>query len=152
MQEIQEMQVLFLAREDPLEKGMATHSSILAQRIPQKEATSRLQSIGLQRVGHGSATEHTHKNHLSLAAGRPPPWKEDMGNWRTCPLGCWKTWRVGLSWISLPPRQQGWEEGPSSWCTSQKIENPRSWWMWNREGAMALIWTNLGLNHGSMSC
>ena len=37
--------------EDPLEKGMATHSSMLARRIPQTEEPGRLQSMGLQRVG-----------------------------------------------------------------------------------------------------
>ena len=38
--------------EDPLEKEMATHSSILAWRIPWTEEPSGLQSMGLQRVGH----------------------------------------------------------------------------------------------------
>ena len=38
--------------KDPLEKGMATHSNILAWRIQWIEEPSRLQSIGLQRVGH----------------------------------------------------------------------------------------------------
>ena len=38
--------------EDPLEKGMATHSSILAWRIPWTEEPGGLQSIGLKRVGH----------------------------------------------------------------------------------------------------
>ena len=38
--------------EDPLEKGMATHSSILAWRIPWTEECGGLQSTGLQRVGH----------------------------------------------------------------------------------------------------
>ena len=38
--------------EDPLEKGMATHSSILAWRIPWIEEPGGLQSMGLQRVGH----------------------------------------------------------------------------------------------------
>ena len=38
--------------EDPLEKGMATHSSIPAWRIPRTEETGGLQSMGLQRVGH----------------------------------------------------------------------------------------------------
>ena len=45
-----------LGREDPLEKGMATHSSILAWRIPWTEEPSRLQSMGSQRVGHDWAT------------------------------------------------------------------------------------------------
>jgi len=44
--------VQFLCQEDPLEKGMATHSSILAWRIPWREEPGRLQSMGLQRVGH----------------------------------------------------------------------------------------------------
>ena len=38
--------------EDPLEKGMATHSNILACRIPWTEERDRLQSMGSQRVGH----------------------------------------------------------------------------------------------------
>ena len=41
-----------LGQEDPLEKGMATHSSILAWKIPRTEECGRLQSMGLQRVGH----------------------------------------------------------------------------------------------------
>ena len=41
-----------LGREDPLEKGMATHSSIFAWRIPWTEEPGGLQSTGLQRVGH----------------------------------------------------------------------------------------------------
>ena len=52
MQEIQETQVQSLGQEDPLEKGMATHSSILAWRIPRTEEPGGLQSRGLQRVGH----------------------------------------------------------------------------------------------------
>ena len=42
-----------LGQEDPLEKGMATHSSILAWRIPRTEEPGGLQSMGSQRVGHG---------------------------------------------------------------------------------------------------
>ena len=45
---MQETQVRFLDREDPLEKEMATHSSILAWRIPWTEEPGRLQSLGLQ--------------------------------------------------------------------------------------------------------
>ena len=46
-------QVPFLNQEDSLEKGMTTHSSILAQRIPWTEEPGGLESIGSQRVGHG---------------------------------------------------------------------------------------------------
>ena len=52
MQEMQETQIQSLGREDPLEEGMATLSSILAWRIPWTEEPGGLQSIGLQRVGH----------------------------------------------------------------------------------------------------
>ena len=41
-----------LGQGDPLEKEMATHSSTLAWKIPWTEERSRLQSMGLQRVGH----------------------------------------------------------------------------------------------------
>ena len=49
---MQETQVQSLGWEDPLEKGMATHSSILAWRIPWTEAPGGLQSMWSQRVGH----------------------------------------------------------------------------------------------------
>ena len=45
-------QFRFLGWKDPLEKGMATHSSILAWRIPWTEDSGELQSMGSQRVGH----------------------------------------------------------------------------------------------------
>ena len=49
---MQETQVQSLGREDLLEKEMATHSSILAWKIPWMEEPGRLQSMGLQRVRH----------------------------------------------------------------------------------------------------
>ena len=49
---MQETQVCSLGQEDPLEKGMATHSSILAWRIPWTEEPHGLQSMGSERVGH----------------------------------------------------------------------------------------------------
>ena len=49
---VQETWVQSLGREDPLEEGMATHSSILAWRIPWTEEPGGLQSPGSQRVGH----------------------------------------------------------------------------------------------------
>ena len=49
---MKETQVQSLGGEDLLEKGMATHSSILAWRIPWTEEPGRLQSIGSQRAGH----------------------------------------------------------------------------------------------------
>ena len=49
---IQEMQVQSLSQEDPLEEGLATHSSILAWKIPWTEEPGGVQSIELQRVVH----------------------------------------------------------------------------------------------------
>ena len=51
-----EAQVQGMDQKDPLKKGMATHSSILAWRIPWTEKPGRLQSTGSQRVGHTEAT------------------------------------------------------------------------------------------------
>ena len=53
----QETQVQSLGREDPLEKEMATHSSILAGKIPWTEELGRLQSMGSQRVRHDLVTK-----------------------------------------------------------------------------------------------
>ena len=53
---MQETRVQSLGQEDPLEKEMATHSSTLAWKIPWTEDPGRLQSMGLQRVGHDWAT------------------------------------------------------------------------------------------------
>ena len=52
MQEMEEKQVQSLVQEDLLEEEMATHSSILARKIPWTEKPGGLQSMGSQRVGH----------------------------------------------------------------------------------------------------
>ena len=54
---MQETQVQSLGREDPLEKEMVTHSSILAWRIPWTEKPGKLQSMGSQRVRHDLPTK-----------------------------------------------------------------------------------------------
>ena len=53
---VQETQVGSLGQEDPLEKGMATHSSVLAWRIPWTEEPGGRQSMGSQRVGRDWVT------------------------------------------------------------------------------------------------
>ena len=50
--------VLSLGWEDPLDESIATHSNILAWKIPWREEPGRIQSIRVQRVGHDLATEH----------------------------------------------------------------------------------------------
>ena len=78
-----------LCQEDPLEKRMATHSSILAWRIPQTEEPGRLQSMGLQRVGHDCATN----THIVCIAFSTEPlhgrWKERNS---LCPRVRRKAW------------------------------------------------------------
>ena len=61
-----------LDREDPLEEGMATHSSILAWRIPWTEEPGGLQSMGSQRVGHDWAIEHAPKPDKLKSELNPP--------------------------------------------------------------------------------
>ena len=72
----QQTQIQTLGREDPLEMGMATHSSILDWRNPWTEEPGRLQSIELQRVGHDWATNtqtHTH-THTELVMVDTQKW------------------------------------------------------------------------------
>ena len=54
---MQETRVQSLSREDPLEKGIATHSSILAWRIPWTEEPGGVQSLGLQRFKPDSLSQ-----------------------------------------------------------------------------------------------
>ena len=49
---VQETRVQSLGQEDPLENGLATHSSMLAWRIPWTEEPDRMPAMGSQRVGH----------------------------------------------------------------------------------------------------
>ena len=49
---VRDARIQFLVWEDPLEQGMATHSCILAWKIPWREEHGRLESIGSQRVTH----------------------------------------------------------------------------------------------------
>ena len=71
MQEMQETQVWSLGREDPLEKEITTHSSILVWEIPWTEEPGGLHKGESQRVGHGLATK------------RPPPPKHTSGDYWT---------------------------------------------------------------------
>ena len=70
MQETEEMPIQSLDGKDILDEGMATHSSILAWRIPWTEEPGGLLSTGLRRVGHDMsdlACMHTRKGHIIAA-------------------------------------------------------------------------------------
>ena len=60
----QETQVQSLGREDPLEKEMATHSSIVAWRIPWTEESGGLQSMGHKRVRYDLATKQKQQQYI----------------------------------------------------------------------------------------
>ena len=63
---MQDTRVRSLGQEDPLEKGMATHSNIPAWRIPWTEEPGGLQSMLSQRVRHNLATGHASKSYILL--------------------------------------------------------------------------------------
>ena len=79
---VQEMGVRSLCRDDPLEKEMSTHSSILAWKIPWTEEPGRLQSMGSQRVGLNNFTFF-----LSAVKGNAGhTFNQDLGD--SAPLNC----------------------------------------------------------------
>ena len=104
MQEVQKTQVWSLGWEDPLEKGMATHSSILAWEIPQIDEPSGLQSMGHKRVGcdlmtkqHVSCWETSSQGGLNTVEqvgwGHFPPPSFIPPHLQTCSVGyLWATW------------------------------------------------------------
>ena len=69
MQETQKTPVQLLGQEDPLEKEMATHSSILSWEIPLTEEPGELQSMGLQRLSDGARTHSRSSIRQSLSRG-----------------------------------------------------------------------------------
>ena len=78
----QETQVHSLGWEDPLEEGMATHSSILAWRIPQTEEPGGLLSRGLQRVGYNWTSNTQHRRYIYMNVEFPvfllESWRQDL--------------------------------------------------------------------------
>ena len=73
---MQETRVWSLGRKDPLEKGMATYSSILAWKIPQTEEPSRLEYIGMHRVAHAWSNLALRLWDASLKKGKAVTGKE----------------------------------------------------------------------------
>ena len=78
---MQETWVQSLDQENPLEKGMATHCSILAWKIPWMEEPGGLQSIGSQRVGHDWATSLSFSFHLPLDPSKVPWYHTWLSHW-----------------------------------------------------------------------
>ena len=82
---MQETRVQSLGWEDLLEKEMATHSSILAWKIPRTEEPGRLQSMGSQRVRPDGATSRLYKKNILL---------DEQGQLCNC-LGLGSKWNQG---------------------------------------------------------
>ena len=94
-----ETRVRSLGREDPLEKEMVTHSSILAWRIPWTEEPGGLQSTGLQRVGHDWATSLSCSFHCTMLSVRLPGCLPTLKSpicllWGKCHCKKWQTLQV----------------------------------------------------------
>ena len=97
------VQVQALCWEDPLEKGMATHSSILAWEIPWMEESGGPQSMGSQRVGHDWATntltQSTHflpMRNKFVYSGSVKSMLQDWANsWKAFSASCW-LWKCFL--------------------------------------------------------
>ena len=106
---MQEAWVWSLGWEDHLEKGMATHSSILDWRIPWIEEPGRLQSIGLQRVGHDCSNwAHTQNCTRELIISREDPERRERVRWLQ--EISWGEWGSGLGlWL------WGWNGGDIAW-------------------------------------
>ena len=107
-----------LGREDPLEKGMATHSSILAWRIPWTEEPGGLQSIGSERVRHDQETNththtrtHTHFRFSSL-------------NIKDAAVHCYVWCSCNVHTLSCPPLK--WHRGLAVVCAKPAPGWPRT--------------------------
>ena len=106
---MQETRVRSLGREDPLEKGRATHSSILVWRIPWREEPGRLQSMRSQRVRHDWVISLTHDAWgMKLGSGKTTVMKANLCSYgvytlfvlcfvaQSCPTLCDSLWLHGL--------------------------------------------------------
>ena len=94
MQETEKMQVQFLGREDPLEEGMATHSRILAWRIPWTEEPGGLQPKGSQRVGHDWVSKHPWTHACAVGANSGQKIQRDQKP--NCHF--WEAWSKNRVW------------------------------------------------------
>ena len=85
---MKDMQVRPLGCEDPLEKGTATNSSLLAWRIPWAEEPGGLQSMGSLRVGHYTVRDGTHTS--CIRKQNPTSWKvPEWAQWAIQNIDLW---------------------------------------------------------------
>ena len=96
-----ETRVWSLGCKDPPEEGMATHSSVLAWRIPWTEKPGGLKSMGLQRVGHNWATKHVLTQHYVFYLWESKCRMRSTDNTRYDFLGRGDYWGLGTSPITI---------------------------------------------------
>ena len=115
---MQEIQVSSLGQEDPLEKEMATHSSILAWRIPWTEGPGWLQSIGSQRVWHDYVSN---TKRIPILWNTMPvdtlawkiPWMEEPGRLQSMGLlRVGHDWETSLSLFTFLHWRRKWQPTP----------------------------------------
>ena len=119
------MRVWSLGREDPLEEEMATHSSILAWKIPWTEEPGGLQSMGSQRwLSSGAHTVHTHWRKRRYACFC---WSSRLFCWPDLMITEAGEWDVNQLWVFCPltvfsSPLQNWKFSFSKWIYSNHIK------------------------------
>ena len=138
---MRETRVWSLGWEDPLEKGMATHSKTLAWKIPWTEEPSRLQSMGLKRVGHDWVTSLSYyKNAVAKDFFFFPEHiffsLTFSGHWTLLSMGTFFVW---FGWGWLHPLTTRWAcDPPWPGCPVQIIGSDRV--MWSKPKNQRLPW------------
>ena len=125
MHEMQEMWVQSLGQKDPLEKEMATCSSILAWEIPWIEEPGRLQSIGLQRIRHSLATEHSTQ-----------PFHQQEGRKTLLKMGEWPSHGEARLFLSQAGHDQGHGGFPAQISRSMSVSP-----LWHLTSLLPMPWT-----------
>ena len=161
---MQETRVQFLGREDPLEKEMATHASILAWRILWREEPGRLQSMGLQESDTTERLNRQHRRPPFLHIHLPGAlcWLRKKGGWvgmdgifhrgqrrsrRSCVwerMGCGCVARAEAQGLPSP------RPYPGVWLTGRLLlvtQNQMFWWCQAWPGC--IYTTGMGKQHGS---
>ena len=116
---LQETQVWFLGWEDPLEKGLTTHSSILAWEIPRTEEPGRLQSMGSQQVWHDLSTKQV-MSYILKESTLNIHWKHWCWSSNTLAIWCKEPthWKRPWCWERLKAGGEGDNRGWGGWMAS----------------------------------
>ena len=117
---MQETRVWFLCWEDPLKKGMAIHSTILAWRIPWTEKPGGLQFVGLQRVTHNWVTNtwfRSQGERLEEPRGQSSRWNRGLESGK---LSRVQRTDPDLQWEKITAKEQGHQENPEQELVSER--------------------------------